>query len=81
MAQAVEQALEEKRHLIVEAGTGTGKTLAAPLGVAVEAVAGDAGLVADNGAAGSDNAVEEGGLADIGASHDGEGGDASGGGG
>jgi ATP-dependent DNA helicase DinG len=28
MAQAVAQALEEKRHLIVEAGTGTGKTLA-----------------------------------------------------
>ncbi len=28
MAQSVEQALEEKRHLIVEAGTGTGKTLA-----------------------------------------------------
>ena len=28
MAQAVEQALEGKRHLIVEAGTGTGKTLA-----------------------------------------------------
>src|SRR5712692_2669685 len=28
MAQAVEQALEEKHHLIVEAGTGTGKTLA-----------------------------------------------------
>ena len=28
MAQAVEQALEQKRHLIVEAGTGTGKTLA-----------------------------------------------------
>jgi ATP-dependent DNA helicase DinG len=28
MAQTVEQALEEKRHLIVEAGTGTGKTLA-----------------------------------------------------
>jgi ATP-dependent DNA helicase DinG len=28
MAKAVEQALEEKRHLIVEAGTGTGKTLA-----------------------------------------------------
>jgi ATP-dependent DNA helicase DinG len=28
MAQAVEQALHEKRHLIVEAGTGTGKTLA-----------------------------------------------------
>jgi ATP-dependent DNA helicase DinG len=28
MAQAVEEALAEKRHLIVEAGTGTGKTLA-----------------------------------------------------
>jgi ATP-dependent DNA helicase DinG len=28
MAQAVEMAIEEKRHLIVEAGTGTGKTLA-----------------------------------------------------
>jgi len=28
MALAVEQALEQKRHLIVEAGTGTGKTLA-----------------------------------------------------
>jgi ATP-dependent DNA helicase DinG len=28
MAKAVEQALEEQRHLIVEAGTGTGKTLA-----------------------------------------------------
>jgi ATP-dependent DNA helicase DinG len=28
MAMAVERALEERRHLIVEAGTGTGKTLA-----------------------------------------------------
>ena len=28
MAKAVERALDEKRHLIVEAGTGTGKTLA-----------------------------------------------------
>jgi ATP-dependent DNA helicase DinG len=28
MAQEVEKALEEKRHVIVEAGTGTGKTLA-----------------------------------------------------
>ncbi|MFY9645266.1 MAG: ATP-dependent DNA helicase [Terriglobales bacterium] len=28
MAQAVEEALEQRRHLIVEAGTGTGKTLA-----------------------------------------------------
>src|SRR5690348_9655708 len=28
MAEAVEQALADKRHLLVEAGTGTGKTLA-----------------------------------------------------
>jgi ATP-dependent DNA helicase DinG len=28
MARAIEQTLEDKRHLIVEAGTGTGKTLA-----------------------------------------------------
>ncbi|WP_263367477.1 ATP-dependent DNA helicase [Edaphobacter bradus] len=28
MARAIEKAFEEKRHLIVEAGTGTGKTLA-----------------------------------------------------
>ena len=28
MAEAVERAFEEKRHLLVEAGTGTGKTLA-----------------------------------------------------
>src|SRR5579884_3506169 len=28
MAQEVESALNERRHLIVEAGTGTGKTLA-----------------------------------------------------
>ncbi len=28
MAQAVEQAIEQRRHVIVEAGTGTGKTLA-----------------------------------------------------
>ncbi|MGH9620552.1 MAG: DEAD/DEAH box helicase, partial [Bryobacteraceae bacterium] len=28
MARAVEAALAEKRHLVVEAGTGTGKTLA-----------------------------------------------------
>lgn len=28
MAQAVKKAFEEKRHLVVEAGTGTGKTLA-----------------------------------------------------
>lgn len=28
MAQAVEEAMEKRRHLIIEAGTGTGKTLA-----------------------------------------------------
>ena len=28
MAEAVESAIADKRHLIVEAGTGTGKTLA-----------------------------------------------------
>src|ERR1700689_4825471 len=28
MAKAIEQAFADKRHLIVEAGTGTGKTLA-----------------------------------------------------
>src|SRR6185312_7725059 len=28
MAEAVESALNEKRHLLVDAGTGTGKTLA-----------------------------------------------------
>jgi ATP-dependent DNA helicase DinG len=28
MAEAVEEAIEQKRHLVVEAGTGTGKTLA-----------------------------------------------------
>ena len=28
MAELVEAAFQEKRHLIVEAGTGTGKTLA-----------------------------------------------------
>ncbi|MEO6802088.1 MAG: DEAD/DEAH box helicase, partial [Granulicella sp.] len=28
MAKAIERAFKEKRHLIVEAGTGTGKTLA-----------------------------------------------------
>src|SRR3989304_210239 len=28
MAEAVEQAFQQKKHLVVEAGTGTGKTLA-----------------------------------------------------
>ena len=37
---------------------------------AVDAVAGDAGLVADDGAARAGEAIEEGGFADVGASHD-----------
>ena len=44
----------------------------APFGVAVEAVAGDAGLVADDGAARAHDAVEQRGLADVGAADDGE---------
>ena len=63
------------------AGVDDAQMAAAPLGVAVEAVAGDAGFVADNGAARAHDAVEERGLADIGAAHDGDRGDAGGGGG
>jgi hypothetical protein len=37
-----------------------------PLDFAVDAVAGDAGLVADDGAAGAGEAIEKGGLADVG---------------
>jgi ribosomal-protein-alanine N-acetyltransferase len=43
-----------------------------PLDEAVDAVAGDAGLVADDGAAGAGEAIEEGGLADVGAAADGD---------
>ena len=50
-----------------------------PFGVAVEAVAGDAGFVADNGAARAYDAIEERGLAYVGASHDGDCGNAGGG--
>jgi hypothetical protein len=45
---------------------------AAPLGFAVEAVARNAGLVADDGAARSDDAVEERRFAHIRAADDGE---------
>ena len=44
----------------------------APFGFAVQAVPGDAGLVADNRASRADDAVEKRGLADIGAAHDGD---------
>ena len=43
-----------------------------PLDEAVDAVAGDAGLVADDGAAGAGEAIEEGGFADVGAAADGD---------
>ena len=43
-----------------------------PLDEAVDAVAGDSGLVADDGAAGTGEAIEEGGLADVGAAADGD---------
>ena len=45
---------------------------ASPVGLAVEAVAGDAGLVADDGAARTDEPVKERGLADVGAADDGD---------
>ena len=43
---------------------------ALPADFAVDAVAGDAGLVADDGAARAGEAIEEGGFADVGAAHD-----------
>ncbi len=52
-----------------------------PLDLAVDAVAGDAGLVADDGAAGAGEAIEEGGLADVGAAADGDEWEVAGGGG
>ncbi len=54
------------------AGIDHAQQLAGPLGFAVKTVAGDARLVADNGAAGADQTVEERGLADVGAADDGE---------
>ena len=56
------------------AGVDEARGTAVPLDLAVDAVAGDAGLVADDGAARLGEAVEKGGFAHIGASHDGEGG-------
>ena len=57
------------------AGVDDAQVAAFPLRVAVEAVAGDAGLVADDGAARAHDAVEERGLAYVGAAHDGDGGE------
>ena len=54
-------------------GIDHAKAAPVPLGGAVEAVARDAGLVADNGAASSDDAVKQRGLADIRPANDGEG--------
>ena len=56
----------------VAAGVDDGEVLAVPVGVAVLAVAGDAGGGVDDGVAAFGEAVEEGGLADIGASDDGD---------
>ena len=61
------------------AGVDDAQVTVFPFGVAVEAVAGDAGFIADDGAARAHDAVEERGLADVGASYDGDGGDAGGG--
>lgn len=61
------------------AGVDDAQVTAFPLGVAVEAVARDAGFVADDGAAGADDAVKERGLADVGAAYDGDGGEGGGG--
>ncbi len=46
--------------------------VAEPFGFAVDAVAGDAGLVGDDGAARAGQAIEERGLADVGAADDDE---------
>ena len=52
----------------VAAGVDDGEVFAVPVGVAVLAVAGDAGDGVDDGVAAFGEAVEEGGLADVGAS-------------
>ena len=56
------------------AGVDDAQVASAPLRLAVEAVARDAGFVADNGAPRSDQAVEQRGFAHVGAAHDGDGG-------
>ena len=53
------------------AGVDDGKGHAVPLGVAVEAVSGGAGNILDDGPPLADDAIKEGGLAHVGASHQG----------
>ena len=54
------------------AGIDHAQLLAGPFHLAVDAVAGDAGLVADDGAPRSDQPVEQRGLADVGAADNGQ---------
>ena len=54
------------------AGVDDASDLAAPFDFAVDAVAGDAGFVANDGAATPGDAIEEGRFTDVGASADGE---------
>src|SRR5215217_8597965 len=49
MARAVMRAFEEKRHLIVEAGTGTGKTLAYLVPAVAAALGGNGRVVISTG--------------------------------
>src|SRR3982750_4320390 len=49
MAEAVLRAFEEKRHLIVEAGTGTGKTLAYLVPAIAAALAGNKRVIISTG--------------------------------
>ncbi len=61
------------------AGVDEARGASGPFDFAVDAVAGDAGLVADDGAAAAGEAIEERGLADVGAAADGEDGQIGGG--
>src|SRR5712692_1795638 len=49
MAQAVMRAFEERRHLIVEAGTGTGKTLAYLVPAVAAALGGNGRVIVSTG--------------------------------
>src|SRR4026209_136344 len=49
MARAVMRAFEEKRHLIVEAGTGTGKTLAYLVPAVAAALGGNGRVIVSTG--------------------------------
>ena len=54
-------------------GIDDAQMASAPFRLAVEAVARDAGLVADDGAARAHQPIEERGFADVGTAHDGDG--------